>query len=113
MNNHLSRDELVAALESDETPTLIEALPNSYYAAEHLPGAINIPHDEIQQRAATLVPKKSQPIVVYCANAQCNNSHMAAQSLRKMGYSAVYEYVEGKEDWKAAGLTLERDEGTS
>lgn len=104
----ISREELKARLNSGASLTLVEALPRRYYEAGHLPGAVNIPHDEIAERAAVELPDKQAMIVVYCANTACRNSRIAAQMLTGAGYSDVREYVEGKEDWEQAGYPLER-----
>jgi len=40
MTQTISRDELKAGLDAG-TLTLIDALPESYYAQQHLPGALN------------------------------------------------------------------------
>ena len=64
----------------------------------------------VQQNAladSRLIPDKSGQIVVYCASADCQNSHIADESLRKLGYANVYAYSEGKKGWKEAGLPLE------
>ena len=63
----IQREEIQRRLESGEAMTLVEALPARYYQDRHLPGAINIPHDEIEERAAERLPDKSAFIVVYCA----------------------------------------------
>ena len=107
MTQTISRGDLEALIASNHSKTIVEALPREYYDAEHLPGAINIPHDEIVTRAARLIPDKSAPVVVYCASTECKNSHQAAEILRGLGYRKVYEYSEGKKGWKEAGLPLE------
>lgn len=40
-------------------------------------------------------------------------SPRAAARLEAMGYSAVYDYVEGKADWGSAGLPLEGENGSA
>jgi len=107
MSQVISREALQALIASDTQHTIVEALPPNYYQAEHLPGAINIPHDEVAATAARLVPDKSATVVVYCANTECRNSQVAAEALRQLGYRRVYEYPEGKQGWKQAGLPLE------
>ena len=107
MSQFISREDLKALIASGTKHTIVEALPEKYYEADHLPGAINIPHDAIQTAAARVIPDKSGPIIVYCASAECQNSHVAAETLRQLGYNAVYEYREGKKGWKEAGLPLE------
>ncbi|NIR28199.1 MAG: rhodanese-like domain-containing protein, partial [Gammaproteobacteria bacterium] len=83
------------------------ALPPKYFADKHLPGAINIPHDEVDVLAPTVLPDKSTEIVVYCASAPCRNSGVAAQRLAALGYTRVFDYHEGKQDWIEAGLPVE------
>jgi len=108
MNQKISRDEINARLNAGDHITIVEALPERYYNAEHLPGAINIPHDAIRERAASALPDKDATIVVYCANTECQNSKIATQALMAMDYRNVLEYVEGKKDWKDAGLPLRK-----
>lgn len=102
----ITREQLYARLNSGEPTVVIEALPKKYFEAEHIPGAINIPHDEILKRAATELPDKNATIVVYCASTPCQNSKIATQALTSLGYQNAFEYVEGKADWKEAGLPL-------
>jgi rhodanese-related sulfurtransferase len=87
--------------------TVLEALPTSYWEAEHLPGAIAFPLDDIDGQAARLLPDKSAAIAVYCSNASCNNSHVVTERLAQLGYTSVFRYTEGKQDWIEAGLPVE------
>ena len=101
------RDDIRAHIAARTPMQLVEALPGKYYRKAHLPGAINLPHDEVGARAAELLPDKAAFIVVYCANTACENSRIAAQALASLGYANVAEYVEGKQDWIEAGLPVE------
>lgn len=103
----ITRDEIKAKLKRGDKFVLVEALPEQYYRKTHLPGAINLPLEEIDRHALHLLPDKSQEIVVYCANTQCQSSTAAAQRLIELGYTRVREYVEGKQDWIDAGFPTE------
>ena len=105
----LHRDEIHAHIRAGTLMHLVEALPEKYYRAGHLPGAIHLPHDEVRTRAGEVIPATDELIVVYCANTACQNSRVAAQTLTSMGYTNVAEYVEGKQDCIEAGLPLETD----
>lgn len=109
MSEHrrIYRDDIRAHIAAGTSMRIIEALPDKYYRKAHLPGAINLPHDQVRERAAQLLPDKDALIVVYCANTPCENSRIAAQTLASLGYGNVAEYVEGKEDWIGAGLPVE------
>jgi rhodanese-related sulfurtransferase len=106
MTPTISRQDLKAKLDA-KALVLIEALAESHYLKGHLPGAINLPHDRVRELAPVLVPDRKTPIVTYCASATCRNSHIAAETLRAMGYTDVSVYAEGKQDWIDAGLPVE------
>ena len=105
MSDHITRDELLELIDGNAV-VVVESLPAPYYESGHLPGAINIPHTEVRERAAALLPDKDAAIVTYCANAACPNSAIAQTVLRKLGYTNVRKYAEGKQDWQEAGLPL-------
>lgn len=103
----IDRTALKSKLDGKEPVVLVEALPPRYFADAHLPGALNIPHDQVDALAPGLLPDKDAEIVVYCANTPCRNSTIAAERLAQLGYTRVSDYKEGKEDWAKAGLPLE------
>ena len=47
---------------------LVETLPATAYHHAHLPGAINLPPDQIDKLAPQLLLDKNADIVVYCAS---------------------------------------------
>lgn len=107
MTNTITREQIKDKLHNQEPMMLVEALPQKYFDAEHLPGALNIPHDEIHQRAPKLLPDKNAFIVVYCASTECQNSQIATNTLQRMGYTNAFEYVEGKQHWLEENLAVE------
>lgn len=102
----ITRDELKAAIERKEV-IVVDALGESYYAQQHLPGALNLVEADVNDRAATLLPDKDAAIVTYCSNASCPNSQAVATLLTKLGYSNVRKYRDGIQDWVEAGLPVE------
>jgi len=106
MSKIIGRDTLVT-LTSNPRTILLEALSEAYYAQGHLPNARWFPHDKSRELAAVAIPRKTDPVVVYCASATCQNSHVAAKVLTDLGYTDVSVYAGGKADWEAAGLPLE------
>ena len=108
MEHTITREQLSSLLASAAPPLLLEALPAKYFDDAHLPGARNMPHDAVAELAPRLAPDKTAPIVVYCANAACQNSHIAAARLKQLGYTDVRVYAEGKRDWIGAGLPVEQ-----
>lgn len=106
MTTLISRTDLQAAIEAGSVVP-VDALPESYYAQQHLPGALNLVADDVEARAATLLPDKNAAIVTYCSNTACPNSGQVAAKLESLGYSNVRKYAEGIQDWVEAGLPTE------
>lgn len=107
MSTPITRDEVARRIETGDV-TVVEVLPESYYRDGHLPGAVNLPHDEVDGRADEILPDKNAAIIVYCSNGECQNSTIAADRLSELGYANVFDYVEGKQDWVDAGLPTEQ-----
>ena len=106
MARTISRDEVKTGLDAG-TLTLVDALPESYYDQQHLPGAINLVADDVDTRAARLLPDKNAPIVTYCSNPSCANSGLVAAKLENLGYTNVRRYGDGIQDWTEAGHPTE------
>ena len=102
----ISRDELKAAIDRNEV-IVVDALGESYYAQQHLPGALNLVEADVHDRAAALLPDKDAAIVIYCSNTACPNSQAVATLLTNLGYSNVRKYRDGIQDWVEAGLPFE------
>jgi rhodanese-related sulfurtransferase len=62
----ISRDELKVKMDRGEDFVLVDTMAQMYYRHSHLPGAINLPADEVRERAAEVLPDKDAEIVVYC-----------------------------------------------
>ena len=104
----ITRQDLQERLATGEPTVIVEALGPMYYDDAHLPGARNLPHDQVDELAASVLPDLDATVVVYCSNTACQNSVIASRRLDELGYTHVLEYVEGKQDWIEAGLPVER-----
>ena len=104
---HVAREKLLQKMERGDEFVLIDALSPISYAHSHLPGAINITPEWVDDRARHRIPDRDTEIVVYCASATCDSSVLVAQRLLELGYRNVGHYSDGKRDWIEAGLPLE------
>ena len=59
-------------------------------------------------RSEPRICPRTAEIVVYCGGPKCPQSRMAAEKLVKLGYENVRAYEGGLEEWKAAGLSIEK-----
>jgi rhodanese-related sulfurtransferase/DNA-binding transcriptional ArsR family regulator len=95
--------ELLARLR-DRSVVLLDVRPEDEYGLGHLPGALNIPLRQLEQRLAEL--PRNQKIVAYCRGPYCVLSFEAVAKLRARGFN-VRRFGEGFPEWKAAGLPIE------
>lgn len=102
----ITRDELRAEIEAGAV-TVVDALGESYWAQQHLPGAVYLVEADVEASAPSLLPNKSAAIVTYCSNPACPNSGQVAAKLEALGYTNVRKYREGIQDWVEAGLPVE------
>ena len=69
----------------------------------HIPGAVNVPHDQLAARLADL--PAGTDIVAYCRGRYCVFAPAAVRLLRASGFSAR-PLDGGLSDWRTAGLPV-------
>lgn len=89
---------------------IIDARTPGFYAVSTIPGAKNIPHNEIIERIDEL--DRSQPAILFCNGPQCPQSPTAIHNLLGAGYPAdkIRYYRGGMHDWVTLGLPLSSPE---
>ena len=97
MVKEISREELKAKMDRGDDFVLMEALSRRHYESSHLPRAINLPYEFVDE-AERVLPDKRADIVVYCMNEGCEASREEVRELEEMGYRHVLYYLGGKED---------------
>lgn len=106
MAGNITREELKAKMDRGEKFFLVDALSAKHYESSHLPGAVNLPYEFVDE-AETVLPDKVAEIVVYCMNTDCEASIEEPRELEEMGYRNVLHYAGGKQDWIRAGFPVE------
>lgn len=106
MVKKITRDDLMKMVSSGESFKLVDVLDESHFEKEHIKGAISLPLDQIEKKAAKML-KKDEAVVVYCASFECQASTNAAEKLLSMGYKHVLDYKGGLKDYKEANLPME------
>jgi len=68
MEHTISTEDLKAKLDRKENIKVVETLAPERYREAHIPGALNIPPEQVRELAPQLLPNKDVEIVTYCAN---------------------------------------------
>jgi rhodanese-related sulfurtransferase len=82
---------------------VIDARPEIKYFEGHLPGAVNLPWQEMRERLAELPAQKQTRLVFYCGGEKCDLSGKAAALALEKGYTDVAVFAAGEPGWRAGG----------
>jgi rhodanese-related sulfurtransferase len=85
---------------------LIDVREDNEWAAGHAAGAIHLGKGIIERDIETEVPDKEATLVLYCGGGY--RSALAADALRKMGYTGAISLDGGWRAWVEAGLPIEK-----
>lgn len=97
--------DLKLALEQGERIIVIDARSQAAFASEHIPGAINLPHRQMDA-ASTVGLDRGALVVTYCDGIGCNASTKGALNMTRLGFR-VKELMGGLDWWKRDGHATE------
>ena len=86
----ISQEEAAEMMAKDDGHVIVDVRRMDEYIEGHIPGAICIPNENIDQEKPEKLPDTDQIILVYCRSG--NRSKQAAEKLAAMGYRNVYEF---------------------
>ena len=86
----ISMDEAVKMMKDEKNYIILDVRRPDEYAEGHIPGAINVPNEDIDTSDIAELPNKSQLILVYCRSGR--RSKEAAAKLVKLGYTNIVEF---------------------
>jgi rhodanese-related sulfurtransferase len=101
----ISAVELTERIRGDTPPFILDVRTTQEFASGHVPGAVNVPHDELASRLEELPVEKSEEIVVHCQSGR--RASLAEATLREAGYSNVRDLDGHWQAWQASGLPVE------
>ena len=93
----ISMDEAVKMMRDEKDYIILDVRRPDEFAEGHIPGAINVPNEEIGTAEIPELPDKAQLILVYCRSGR--RSKEASEKLVKLGYKNIVEFG-GILDWK-------------
>ena len=101
----ISAAQLMDRIQAGVAPFILDVRTQDEYAQGHIPGTINIPHDELPSRLAELPITKSAEIVVHCHSGR--RALLAEETLRSSGYTNVRDLAGHWQGWQTAELPME------
>lgn len=94
----ITPEQVFEAVYSDHTLQLVDVRTEEEYSVSHLKNAQNIcvTNDDFEEKVAGL--DKNKPVYVYCQKG--GRSARAAEILKKLGFTKVYDLEGGIENWE-------------
>jgi rhodanese-related sulfurtransferase len=75
--------------------TVVDVRTPAEFASGHVPGAVNIPYDEMARRYGELGPP-STAVLIYCKTGR--RSGLATTTLREKGFTQIYD-LQSYDNW--------------
>jgi rhodanese-related sulfurtransferase len=98
----------VKALFDAKASTIVDAREPEDYKEGHIPGAINLPYDEVvtdPERLEKFDPQ-GKPIIIYCGGGTCELSMNLGFALVNAGKKKVLVYMGGWPEWSTSGYPI-------
>jgi rhodanese-related sulfurtransferase len=92
-------------LDQGEELLIIDVREESEFASAHIPGAKHLGKGIIERDIEKEVPDTETEMILYCGGGY--RSALAADNLRKMGYTRAISMDGGFRGWKEANLPIE------
>lgn len=102
--------ELAGRLDGPDAPLILDVRTPGEFSAGHIPGALNIPHDELAERLAELDGSRQREIVVHCKSGR--RASLAEELLASAGFENLRDLNGHMQAWEAAQLPVERTADT-
>ena len=99
--------EVAKRLERGEQLTIIDVREESEWDQGHVPGAAHLSKGIIERDIERMFPDANAELILYCGGGF--RSALAADNLRKMGYTNAISMDGGMRGWREAGLDVETD----
>lgn len=90
----ISAEQLVSIQQAEKKPRylILDVRTGEEYSQGHIPGAVNIPHNEISQRLNELSAFKHDMVIVHCRSGR--RAKIAEKILLEQGFSSL-KHLEG------------------
>jgi rhodanese-related sulfurtransferase len=98
----ITADALLARQHAkDPSLVVLDVRTPEEFAEGHVPGAVNVPHDQVGARLGELQSLKDKDVVLYCRSGR--RAGMAAEVLQQAGFTRLQHLEGDMQGWTAAG----------
>ncbi len=102
----ISPGELAELIQLEQAPLILDVRSDKEYNEAHIPGAVNIPHDQLRDRLSEIDAAKTDEIVVHCKSGY--RAEIAEKALIEAGYSNLRDLDGHMNAWQSGGYPIEQ-----
>ncbi|MGL5507755.1 MAG: rhodanese-like domain-containing protein [Paraclostridium sp.] len=93
----INLNQVLKMIDEDKLALIIDVRDNYEYQKFHVPNAINIPKDGMQNSLRELYQYRNEPVLIYCSKGQ--RSATVGKYLEKKGFSNIYNLLNGIDNY--------------
>ena len=103
----VNAEQVIDLITKQQNLVVLDNRKQEDFASGHIEGAVRLLDTDLNAESlAKVVKSKDTPVLFYCNGLKCGRAAKAAEAAMGMGYTKIYYYALGMEDWKAKGLPL-------
>ena len=104
---NVNAEKLIELMQSSADLVVIDSRKPSDRAKGHIEGSVALPDTDTNEASLSKALKsKSTPVAFYCNGVKCGRSYKAAKVAIGLGYTNIYWFRGGWDEWTQKGLPV-------
>jgi len=105
--NTVNAQQIFALIDKDPKLVILDNRKEEDYAAGHIEGAVRLLDTDVTpDTLAKYIASKDVSVLFYCNGVKCGRAAKAAARAVQLGYTKIYYYALGMQEWNKEGLPL-------
>jgi rhodanese-related sulfurtransferase len=101
--------QIVDLIGKEQSLVILDNRKVEDFSAGHIEGAVRLIDTDVSADSlAKHVKAKDAPVLFYCNGLKCGRAAKAAEKAVQLGYTKIYYYAAGMDEWNKQGLPLVR-----
>lgn len=103
----VSAEDVVDLVGTKDNLVIVDSRTSAHRAKGYIEGSVGLPDTETTPESlAKNIPSKDTPVCFYCNGVKCGRSVVAAKMAVAEGYSEIYWFRGGWDEWAEKGLPV-------
>lgn len=105
----VSAEKVIDLFDELDELVILDARKDADWNKGHIPDAVHLVNTKTDAASlAAIIETKATPVIIYCNGIKCDRSVKSAQIALDNGYTNIYWFRGGIEEWRAKGFPIEK-----